>query len=159
LNAVIGLSDLLLGTELTAEQRDYQETIRASGDALLAVISDVLDFSKIEAGRLDLEHAPFDIRTCVEEALDLVHCPAAAKGLELAYLVDQHGPPTLMGDANRVRQILANLLSNAVKFTEAGEIVVTVSSRPRDERRHDVHFAVIDTGIGIDPDGIDRLFD
>ena len=159
LNAVLGLSELLLGTELSAEQQDYVETVRASGDALLAVISDILDFSKIEAGRLDVEHAPFDIRACVEESLDLVASTAASKGLELAYLVDQYVPATLLGDASRVRQILTNLLSNAVKFTEAGEVVVTVSSRPRDDRRHDVHIAVVDTGIGIGPEAMDVLFD
>jgi PAS domain S-box-containing protein len=159
LNAVIGLSDLLLDTTLDDEQRDYLETVRSSGDALLDVINDILDFSKIEAGRLEVEHAPFDLRACVEESLDLVTSAAAAKGIEIAYLIDQHVPPVLVGDVTRLRQVLVNLLSNAVKFTGAGEVVVTVSSRPRDERRHDVHFAVIDTGIGIPPEKMDRLFD
>ncbi len=159
LNAVIGLSGLLLDTPLTEEQRDYLETIRGSGDALLGVINDILDFSKIEAGRLEVEHAPFDVRACVEESLDLVASAASAKGLEIAYLVDQSVPSVLVGDVTRLRQVLVNLLSNAVKFTASGEVVVTVSSRPRDERRHDVHFAVIDTGIGIPAEKMDRLFD
>jgi PAS domain S-box-containing protein len=159
LNAVIGLSGLLLDTPLTDEQRDYLETIRGSGDALLGVINDILDFSKIEAGRLEVEQAPFDVRACVEEALDLVASAASAKGLEIAYLVDQSVPAVLVGDVTRLRQVLVNLLSNAVKFTATGEVVVTVSSRPRDERHHDVHFAVIDTGIGIPAEKMDRLFD
>jgi len=158
MNAVIGMTSLLLDTDLTLQQREFTETIRTSGDTLLTIINDILDFSKIEAGRMDLEHQPFDLRNCIEGALDLVARKAAEKGLDLAYLIEPEVPPAIFGDVTRLRQILVNLLSNAVKFTEAGEVVVSVTSRLLDEGRHDVHFAVRDTGIGIPPDRMERLF-
>jgi PAS domain S-box-containing protein len=129
MNAVIGMTNLLLDTQMTSEQRDYTNTIRVSGDALLTLINDVLDFSRIEAGRLELEHAPFNLRTCIEEALELLAPKAAEKDLELAYWIDVDTPDMLLGDISRVRQILVNLVSNAVKFTEQGEVVVTVNSQ------------------------------
>ena len=160
LNAVIGMTGLLLDTELTAEQRNYAEVTRSSADALLGVINEILDFSKIEAGRLDLEHTPFDLRDCVESALELVAAVALKKGLDLAYDLDPDVPPALVGDVTRVRQILINLLNNAVKFTEQGEVVVTVAAERLDpDDRHRLHFAVRDTGIGIPKDRMDRLFE
>jgi PAS domain S-box-containing protein len=160
LNAVIGMTGLLLDTELTAEQRNYAEVTRSSADALLGVIGEILDFSKIEAAKLDLEHSPFDLRDCVESALELVVAVAMKKGLDLACDLDPDVPPVLVGDVTRVRQILVNLLNNAVKFTERGEVVVTVAAERLDpDDRHRLHFAVRDTGIGIPKDRMDRLFE
>ncbi len=160
LNAVLGMTGLLLDTELSAEQRNYAEVTRSSGDALLHVINDILDFSKIEAGRLDLDSAPFDLRECVESALELVAAGALKKGLDIAYDLDPDAPGALVGDVTRVRQILINLLNNAVKFTERGEVVLTVTAERLDsDERHRVHVAVRDTGIGIPEERIDRLFE
>jgi signal transduction histidine kinase/DNA-binding response OmpR family regulator len=158
MNAIIGMGSLLLDTALDGRQREFAETIRASGDHLLGIIDDILDFSKIESGKLDLEQAPFEVQVCVEEAAQLVAPRAQEKRLELACLVEDSVPPALVGDAARVRQILVNLLSNAVKFTPAGEIAVTVSATPLEAERHEVHFAVRDTGIGIPPERFHRLF-
>jgi signal transduction histidine kinase/CheY-like chemotaxis protein/HPt (histidine-containing phosphotransfer) domain-containing protein len=169
MNAVIGMTDLLLRTGLTGEQRKFAEVIRTSGEALLSVINDILDFSKIEAGRLDLDEQPFDLRECVESALELVARPAAEKGLDLAYLLLPGTPEALVGDAGRLRQILVNLLNNGVKFTERGEVVLRVDaerlgdadgrSEGESDTRYRVHFAVSDTGIGIPEDRLDRLFE
>jgi signal transduction histidine kinase/CheY-like chemotaxis protein len=158
LNAVIGMTSLLRDTQLDAEQREYVDTIRTGGSNLIAVINDILDFSKIEAGRLDIERAPFSVRTCLEEAADLVSARAAEKGIELACLVEPEVPALLVGDAGRLRQVLVNLLSNAVKFTERGEVTVHVASAVRPDGRTQVEVVVRDTGIGISPQGLDRLF-
>jgi PAS domain S-box-containing protein len=160
LNAVIGMSGLLLNTPLADEQREYAEVVRQSGDALLTVINDILDFSKIEAGKLELESQPFDLRECLEGTLDLVASRAAEKGLDLAYLIADGTPPTIVGDVTRLRQVLLNLLSNAVKFTERGEVVLSVAARRVDGATplHELTFAVRDTGIGIPADRLGRLF-
>jgi signal transduction histidine kinase/DNA-binding response OmpR family regulator len=163
MNAVIGLTSLLLDTPLTAEQRDYIETVRNSGDALLTIINDILDFSKIESGRMDLETHPFDVRECVESAIDLMAAPANEKRLDLMALVDDDVPLAIEGDITRLRQILINLIGNAVKFTAQGEVLLSVkmecnSSEPDSSPQCLLHFAVRDTGIGIDENGMARLF-
>ncbi len=175
LNAVIGMSSLLLDTELSAEQRDFVQTIRLSSNTLLSLINDILDFSKIEAGKLDIEESRFDLRDCVEESLELIVPKAAEKSLEIAYDIEQQVPEAVIGDISRVRQILVNLLSNAVKFTDQGEVVVRVRCNDTKQCEHAennatqtpdgtrtfqclLHFSVCDTGIGIPQERIGQLF-
>ena len=175
MNGVIGMIALLFDTELTDEQREYVEGVRGSADALLTIINDILDFSKIEAGKLELEHHPFELHTCIEEALDLLSTKAAEKKLDLAYSVEDSLPKILVSDVIRLRQVLVNLVGNAVKFTPAGEVVVEVTPaahghrmiEPGHEQGTDyhghpeqwlLHFNVRDTGIGIPLDKQHRLF-
>jgi PAS domain S-box-containing protein len=158
LNAIIGMTSLLLDTPLIAEQRDFTDTIRSSGNTLLTLINDVLDFSKIEFGKLDLEIAPFDLIHSIEEILELFAVHAHQKGLELTYFIMPNTPTALMGDPSRLRQILTNLVGNAVKFTAKGEVTITVDGTP-EESHHLLHFAVRDTGIGILEEDRAHLFE
>ncbi len=183
MNAVIGMTGLLLDTQLNSQQVNFVETIRNSGESLLTIINDILDFSKIESGKLELEEQPFKLRTCIEESLDLLAPKAAEKGVELVYLIDSQTPTIISGDVTRLRQILVNLLSNAVKFTHTGEVKVTVTAKglrsiarqlkdssspteqplpfnfePAPYPLYEIQFAVKDTGIGIPSDRLDRLF-
>jgi PAS domain S-box-containing protein len=159
MNAVIGMTDLLLATDLTGEQREFAEIVHSSGDALLHVIDDILDYSKIEAGKLDLEHQPFRLRDCVEGALDIVAPRAWEKGIELGCLIDEAAPAGILGDEARLRQVLLNLLSNGVKFTEeGGEVFVLVDAEASGGGACRLSLSVRDTGIGIPPDRMDRLF-
>jgi signal transduction histidine kinase/CheY-like chemotaxis protein len=159
LNAVIGMNGLLLNTPLDASQRQYAEIARSSGEFLLQIINDILDLSKIEAGRLELEEHPFDLRACVEDALELVSGKAMERHLHLDYHCDPKIPQTLIGDVSRLRQVLVNLLSNAVKFTSEGGIKVELglSGRP-DDSTAEIRVSVSDTGIGIAPEHVTRLF-
>ena len=161
LNAVLGMATLLLDTPLTEEQAEYVNTIRMSGDALMAVINDVLDFSKIESGRLELDVRPFDIRACVRDTLDLLAHRSHEQGLTLAAAVAADVPAQVLGDGDRLRQVLINLVSNGIKFTEHGGVTVRVSLQPptgATDGTLKLHFAVSDTGIGIAPDRMHRLF-
>ncbi len=166
MNGIIGMTGLLLNTALAADQRMFAENIRKSGESLLAIINDILDFSKIEAGQFDLKNEPFNLRECLESALDQVAAKAAEKGLEIACTVETDLPRAIIGDETRLRQVLLNLLDNAVKFTSAGEVAVSVAASPVPREPEDngsselfeFHFKVRDTGIGIPEDQMDRLF-
>jgi signal transduction histidine kinase/CheY-like chemotaxis protein len=158
MNGVIGMTGLLLDTNLTPEQREYADTVRRSGEALLAILNDILDFSKIEADKLDLEQIDFELRLTVEDVLELLAEHAHNKGLELAYLIHAGLPTWVAGDPGRLRQILTNLVSNAVKFTERGEVVVHVTLADETDQDALIRFAVTDTGIGIPADVQSRLF-
>ncbi len=158
MSGVIGMTSLLLGTRLTATQKDYVETIQTSGEALLVLINDILDLSKMESGKLTIERAAFDLAAVMRESLEMVAPLAASQGLALHSSVAPGTPEALVGDLARTRQILVNLLGNAVKFTPRGEVRVSLSSRPLADGRSEVLFAVADTGIGIPAEELGRLF-
>jgi signal transduction histidine kinase/CheY-like chemotaxis protein len=158
MNGVLGMAGLLMTTDLTDEQREFSEIIQDSGEALLTIINDILDFSKIEAGMLEVEAQPFDLRGCVEAVLDLLTPIASKKGLDMAYVINDDTPATVVGDITRLRQILLNLLNNAIKFTEHGEVVVNVSAMSSAAGSQVLSFAVRDTGIGIAPEQVQRAF-
>ncbi|MBZ9881370.1 GAF domain-containing protein [Mesorhizobium sp. CA10] len=168
MNGVIGMANLMLATKLDDEQREIGETINNSAEALLTIINDILDFSKVEAGKLDLDPRQFELRGCLESAIDLIAPRTAEKGLDLGYVVEPGTPETIVADGNRLRQVLINLLNNAVKFTERGEIVLSVMEVPSKAadtstqegglRVCTLQFTVRDTGIGIAKDRMDRLF-
>jgi len=158
MNGVIGMTSLLLGTELSAEQQEYAEIIRSSGDSLLSIINDILDYSKIEAGKLDLENINFDLRVTLDQVTDFIAIKAHEKGLEFVAMVSPEVPSRLFGDPGRLRQILINLVSNATKFTEKGEVVVKATLEDENTSHATIRFSVTDTGIGIPKDRMDRLF-
>ncbi|HLP01864.1 MAG TPA: PAS domain-containing protein, partial [Opitutaceae bacterium] len=158
LNAIIGMGGLILGTELTEQQREFVETIRVSGDTLLSLINDILDFSKIESGSLELEAVPFELHGCVEAALDFLGARAGEKRLDLVYWIEPAAPAAVVGDVTRVRQVLVNLVGNAVKFTREGEVYVGIERIGLEDGAVRLRFTVRDTGIGIPPERMDRLF-
>ena len=160
LNGIVGFTSLLLETPLTSEQREYVQTIRTGGEALIELTGDILDFARIESGRLQIEPLPCDPVDCVEEALDLLAARAAEKDIELLHTVDADVPAAVLADAGRLRQVLVNLVGNAVKFTEVGEVEVTVRVRPGEVITGQVglEFSVRDTGIGIAADEHGKLF-
>jgi CheY-like chemotaxis protein/nitrogen-specific signal transduction histidine kinase len=164
MNGIIAMAGLLLETPLTHEQHGYLETIYSSSESLLTIINDILDFSKIEAGKLELESQPFDLRACIEDALDLLAATASEKKLDVAYQIEDEIPTRLCGDVARLRQVLVNLLSNGIKFTPMGEVVVEVEALaapdPGQQRPEpwQLHFLVRDTGVGIPVDRLARLF-
>jgi PAS domain S-box-containing protein len=159
LNGVIATTSLLLDTPLTAEQQEYARIIRASGENLLALISDVLDFSKVDAARLELESTPFRLERAFEDAIDILAERAREKGLEMLYVIDPAVPVRVVGDLLRVRQVLLNLLTNAIKFTEKGQVLARVSLLSSSAGRIVLECVVSETGIGIDPERIERLFE
>jgi PAS domain S-box-containing protein len=159
MNGVIGMTGLLLETELTAEQRDYAETVRNSSDALLTIINDILDFSKIEAGKLVIDRSPFDLRRVVEEVAELLAQQADAKGIDLIVHYAADAPTRFEGDADRLRQVLMNLVGNAVKFTSDGHVLISVDVTPGVEGFHHVRVSVSDTGIGIPEGKLEGLFE
>ena len=164
MNGVIAMVGLLLETPLSAEQRGYLETINTSSESLITIINDILDFSKIDAGKMELDARPFDLRVCVESSLDLLSARAFEKNLDFVYQIDDSIPATVEGDSLRLRQVLANLLSNAIKFTEHGDILVQVKllsmklDEVQDRSLLCLHFSVRDTGVGIQPEWLARLF-
>jgi signal transduction histidine kinase/DNA-binding response OmpR family regulator len=180
MNGVMGMTSLLLDTPLNTHQRNFAETIRGSSDSLLTIINDILDFSKIESGKMELEEQPFNLHVCLEETLDLLSLKAMEKGLDIAYLGCERMPANIVGDVTRLRQVLVNLVGNAVKFTEQGSVFVTIQTRKLESRPpeivldqvgssdsvddvssdvwHELHFQIKDTGVGIAPDRMNRLF-
>ena len=158
MNGVIGMTSLLLETPLTAEQREFAEAVRRSGESLLAILNDILDFSKIETGHIELEAQPFSLTSCVEEALELFASRAAEKGVELVGMIDPSVPDMLVGDVTRLRQVLVNLIGNAVKFTPAGEVCVSVKAQSSDAENVELQIQVRDTGIGMSRESLGRLF-
>jgi signal transduction histidine kinase len=155
MNGILGMTELALGTDLGPEQREFLTMVKASADALLSLLNDILDFSKIEAGRLELEAVPFDLRALIEDLFEILAPRAGGKQLELAHHVDPALPAAVIGDPMRLRQVLANLVGNAIKFTERGEVVLRVTRADGDAR---VRFEVRDTGIGMPPEALKRLF-
>lgn len=158
MNGIIGMTELVLDTPLTAQQREYLSLVKESADSLLTVINDVLDFSKVEAGKLDLERVPFGLRDSLGDAMKSMAFRAHNKELELACRVEPHVPDALTGDPGRLRQVLVNLVGNAVKFTNQGEVVVEVDVASQDASEVELHFCISDTGIGVAPEKQQMIF-
>lgn len=158
MNGVLGMASLLSNTSLSVEQREYTETIRVSGEALLNVINDILDFSKIESGNLEIVPYDFELRKCIEEVLDLFAVKASEAGLDLVYRIDSQIPARIIADRLRLRQVLLNLIGNAIKFTSSGEVFIEVTLNKADLNELDLCFKIKDTGIGIQADKLPRLF-
>ena len=158
MNGVIGMTELALGTDLSAEQREYLDMVKKSAESLLTVINDILDFSKIEAGKLTVDVVPFDLNDSVATTVKLLATRAHAKGLELAYEIRPDVPTALLGDPSRLRQIITNLMGNAIKFTEHGEVVLTVEAESQTDDEATLRFSVSDTGIGIPPEQQEAIF-
>lgn len=158
MNAVIGMSGLLMDTNLTAEQHEYVETIRTGGDKLLTLINDILDYTEIDSGKLALESQPFSLRNCVSDAMELASSAAFSKGIELIYYIDPQVPENIFGDITRLRQIIVNLLSNSVKFTDCGDVFLSVVKTDKAEDDIELEFSIRDTGIGIKNTEAEKVF-
>jgi PAS domain S-box-containing protein len=158
MNGIIGMTELLITTDLSGEQREYLEIVRTSAHALLHILNEMLDFSKIQAGKMEIDSVPLEIASLVEGAVDMFTLRAREKGIDLACQIDPFVPASLLGDPNRLRQVLFNLLDNAVKYTERGSVAIRVESRPEQGGSVNLSFSVIDTGIGISEDSKERLF-
>ena len=154
MNAILGMTNLLLDTQVDNEQRELLEIVKSSGDSLLVIINDILDFSKIEAGKITLEETCFSLKTCIEQIIDLVELQAHKKGLSLNFHINENVPDMIQTDGNRLRQVLLNLINNAIKFTDKGQVILTVA-KPRDNQ---ILFSIQDTGIGISGDNFHKLF-
>lgn len=159
MNGIIGMTSLLLDTSLNQEQKNYVETLRISSDNLMTIINDILDFSKIESGKMMLEETPFELRNCIEDALDLFAPKAIEKGIDLLYLIQPDVSPFLVGDVHRLRQVMINLINNSIKFTEEGEIFISIEKTGEGEGYQELLFSVKDSGIGIAKEKMDILFE
>jgi signal transduction histidine kinase/DNA-binding response OmpR family regulator len=159
MNGIVGMTSLLLDTKITPEQHNYLETLRISADNLMSIINDILDFSKIEADKLILDESSFELRKCIEEALDIYAIKAIEKGIDLLYMLQPEAPPFLIGDMKRIKQVLGNLINNAIKFTDEGEIFISVEKQSQTSEYCELLFSVKDSGIGIQKEKLSLIFE